>query len=375
MMRMILLAGAAGAAAMMAGVGPVPQARAQGSVPQGSYLQTCGVVRVNSQTGELTASCEPKHSCGFLTGCDLFLNTESTIYYTDCLGDIGNNDGRLTCTYDQAKVAARLQREADTKAAAAASAAAKEQAATELANRLELAAQVAAATPGLRAAGPLILGDELGNEEIEKLVMVARALSYPESRPAVLAKEFDFGAASAFLKKYLARSGGEKYRNAAVDQAFMQVYGRPSTPAEQIGYYNKISAGKAWYATIVVDEMKAIAPGSPLRAEVAQRVAQAAYGRPGSAAELAQWTASSQNFGTMVEGVRRQLWSGSNPDELILTVQRALTKLGRPSDDAAVKAAVAAWRPMRATYTQMIGPVGKAKLTPSFVPGLKLLRG
>ncbi|MCP3734654.1 hypothetical protein M9979_07190 [Sphingomonas sp. RP10(2022)] len=361
-MRMTLLAGASLIVASLGGISMPEVARAQGGIPQGSYLQTCSVMSIDSSSGELTASCEPKHECSFLAGCDLYLNTVTSLYYTDCVGDISNNDGNLYCTYDQAKVAARLKKEVDAKAAADSSAAAQAKAAADLKYQLEVAEQVAAATPGMRAAAVLILGRDLGSDEIRKLVMTARAPANPESRAAIFTKEFDFGAASAFLKRYIARSIGEPYRNAAVDAAFLQVYGRLSTPGEQIDYYNRISAGKAWYATIVNDQMPGIAPGSQVRAGIAQRVAQAALGRDPSLAELQQWTASGQNFGTMVEGVRQQLWGGGDADPLILTVQRALNTLGRPSDDAGVKAAVAAWRPMKATYSEMIGPVGKAKL-------------
>jgi hypothetical protein len=39
-------------------------------------------------------------------------------------------------------------------------------------------------------------------------------------------------------------------------------------------------------------------------------------------------------------------------------------------DDAGIKAAVAAWRPMKSVYAEMVAPVGKAKLSPAIMPGL-----
>ena len=357
-MRNMLLTGvglvAAGVGSML-----VPSAvHAQGSLPPGSWQNSCSLRSIDTTKGTMDAIC----AAGIADGDDELYFGNPNFQYSDCGEPIANRSGQLSCAVDQSKLAARLKKEADAKAAADASAAAKEKADADLKFALDAAEQVAAATPGMRAAAVMILGRDLGNDEIRKLVMTARVASFPESRAAIFAKEFDFAAASAFLKKYLGRPGGEKYRDAAVDAAFLQVFGRASTPGEQIDYYNQISAGKAWYASIVGDLMPGIAPGSQVRTGIAQRVAERALGRDPSLAELKQWLASGQNYGTMVEGVRQQFWGGGDADSLILTVQRALTKLGRPSDDAAVKAAVAAWRPMKAIYSEMIGPVGRAKL-------------
>lgn len=351
----------AGAAVVAATLGSVamPRAAHAQALPPGSWQQTCSVKSIDPAKGVMSAACHtPDWEDNYDEDAIWWLDNVA-FQYSDCATPIDNIYGRLYCGIDESKVRARLKAEAE--AAAAAQKAALDEA--NLKYKIEMNDQIIAATPAMRSAAVVVLGRDTALDESRQLIVLARAQTQPETRAAIFAKSLDFGLAATFLKKFLARSDGEKYRNATVDLAFAQVYGRPSTPQEQIAYYAKISAGTAWYATIVLDEMKKIPAGAAVREEVAARVAQNAFGRPAGADEIATWKASGQNYATMVQGVRQQIWSPAGADDLVLTVSRALTKIGRPSDPESVKKAIGAWRPMKAVYADMTSPVGRAKLT------------
>ena len=69
------------------GIAGTPPARAQ-NVPQGSYLQSCGRAYVRGDT--LIAICRR---------VDGYEQQTSLASVSRCVGDIGNNNGTLTCNY------------------------------------------------------------------------------------------------------------------------------------------------------------------------------------------------------------------------------------------------------------------------------------
>lgn len=77
------------AALLLTGIAWSAPAQAQG-VPQGTYLQSCGNVRVERDT--LVAVC--------LT-TDRRQQRTSLPAVSRCVGDIGNNNGNLQCSYGQ----------------------------------------------------------------------------------------------------------------------------------------------------------------------------------------------------------------------------------------------------------------------------------
>ena len=74
-------------AVLVLGVAGTPPAHAQG-VPQGSYLQSCNRVGVRGDT--LYATCRR---------VDGYPQQTSLPDVSRCVGDIGNNNGNLTCAY------------------------------------------------------------------------------------------------------------------------------------------------------------------------------------------------------------------------------------------------------------------------------------
>jgi hypothetical protein len=54
-------------------------------------------------------------------------------------------------------------------------------------------------------------------------------------------------------------------RQATIDAAFQQVYGRPSTPLEQAQLDPQLRAGKLWYAPLVLQEQGRLSSDKALR--------------------------------------------------------------------------------------------------------------
>jgi hypothetical protein len=81
------IASGALAALLIAGIAWLPPVHAQG-VPQGTYLQSCGNVGMDVDT--LVASCRARD--GRERHADL-------PEVSRCVGDIGNDNGRLQCNY------------------------------------------------------------------------------------------------------------------------------------------------------------------------------------------------------------------------------------------------------------------------------------
>jgi hypothetical protein len=76
------------AALLLAGIGWSLPAQAQG-VPQGTYMQSCGEIGIQGDT--LVAVCRTMDGRGQRT---------SLASVSRCVGDIGNNNGNLQCSYD-----------------------------------------------------------------------------------------------------------------------------------------------------------------------------------------------------------------------------------------------------------------------------------
>jgi hypothetical protein len=82
------------AAVLLTGIGWSATAEAQG-IPQGSYLQSCNGARIQGDT--LVARCR---------SVDGREQRSALATVNRCVGDIGNNNGQLQCTYGGARAQA-----------------------------------------------------------------------------------------------------------------------------------------------------------------------------------------------------------------------------------------------------------------------------
>lgn len=328
----------------------MPSTRAEAAqLPPGSYQQTCQVYTVDDVM--MTATCKSKAG-----------KTKLNRYfkYIYCLGDISNQDGLLSCAKDQAKIAA------DQANAAAAAAAAKAEAEKKKAQDDAVAAAEAkiyeqqAAKPAFVSAANVFIGRNPLAQEVPLWLTLMQSADYGMAAQA--ADGVSFSEAAAFLKAHLAKPGSAKLRAEAIDNAFLEIYGRPSTALEQAKWDLQIKAGKAWYTPIVLQEQGAMMASPAAHKATINAAYFASFGRDGSAAEIAYYQPRTEHFRQIVALNRNWLYSSSGAPELILTIARAQIAKGQTPDDATIKADLPGYTAKRATYAEMLKPAGVIKI-------------
>lgn len=292
--------------------------------PAGSYQQSCFVHAVSNASQTMTAECMKRRPNPF-TSPGWVMNNDFNWKY--CLGDISNNDGTLTCAFNQAKYDAEQQAAADSAA---------------------FRAQVQAALPPFRSASALVLGRTMGDGEIAN-----RMRTFKQADPQAVADGVTLVEAIAFLKSQLAAQANAPLRTAATTYAFREVHGVTPTPTEQATYDSQIRAQQRWYATIVFDETKRLNQTPALRTAMIERAYQAAFGRAASAAEQAYWMPRTETYRQLLGASRNWLYSQPGATDLVQTVTRALQKAGKPHGQQEVSAAMTAYGVKRALFFEM----------------------
>jgi hypothetical protein len=175
--------------------------------------------------------------------------------------------------------------------------------------------------------------------------------------PAWVQKHHDgltFTDAVGWLKQRMAGSGGGKDRATAINNAYQEVYGRDSTPAEQAYWEPLVRAQKAWYATIVIAEFGTLKNYGG-RPAMINRAYQAVMGRDANQTDSGYWLPRSEHYRLIVQAGRSYLYSAGGATDLAETVARALqTKHGKQPSDAEVKAAMSKYTPNKWIYAEMI---------------------
>lgn len=328
----------------------LPATRAEAAqLPAGSYQQSCQVYSVDDVM--MTATCKSKAGKTKLN---------RNFKYIYCLGDISNQDGFLSCAKDQAKIAA------DQANAAAAAAAAKAEADKKKAQDDAVAAAEAkfneqeAAKPAFASAANVFLGRNPLAQEVPQWLTLMNAPEYGMAAQA--ADGVSYVEAAAFLKAHLTKPGSAKLRAEAIDNAFLEIYGRPSTSLEQAKWDAQVKVGKAWYVPIVGQERAAMMASPTARMATINAAYFASFGRDGSAAEVAYYQPRTEHFRQIVALNRNWLYSSSGAPELILTIARAQIAKGQTPDDATIKADLPGYTAKRATYAEMLKPAGVIKI-------------
>lgn len=164
-----------------------------------------------------------------------------------------------------------------------------------------------------------------------------------------------FTDAVKFLKIKLAHPGMAAFRAQTIDYAFVEVYGRPSSPIEQAQWENKFKNQQAWYASMVAAEQKKLNASKAERQAMLDRVYQAGMGRNSDAGDQGYWLPRPEHFRLIVEANRKWLYSANGVNDLVQTTTRALTaKTGKPPSDAQIKTAMAQFTGARAIYSEML---------------------
>ena len=216
-----------------------------------------------------------------------------------------------------------------------------------------IAANEKRANSYLDSASVLVFGSQRG---LYQVIGDLRDLTAPGSphRDAVLMGKFGLIDAIAFEKAKLANPALSGIRQATIDKAFVQVYGRVSTPLEQAQLDPQLRSGKLWYAPLVIQEQGRLNSDKQLRGTLVQQIYQRALGRPGSPSEVGYWIQQDADYTTMIAAARGWLYSAPGANDLIETVTRAQQARNLPTDPAAIKLAMAKYEPSREIYTEMI---------------------
>lgn len=326
-------------AACLASAMVVPAAPASAAPPTGTFLQNCVLFEYDDVAMTLSASCKYKGSW----------NPTTDWSYKYCVGDIGVYKVWLVCTQDAARKAADEKAAADKSAAeyAALKAAAEASVAKQKA-----AAQLSGSEAAFAAAGVLVLGWMPGTSA--RLSFLERMKS-PEFGMAAEAQDANVGLASAakFLKLLLKQPSSAELRGQAATFAYLNVYGREPTPVEAAQADAAMLAGTAWYATLVGAEQAKMRGSAVLRNAAIRTVYRDAMGRDATPADRDYWAGRPDDYAHMMAAARAYLYAPAGVTERVETTRRALAAQGKPTTDAAIKAAMIQYGPTKAIYSEM----------------------
>ena len=163
----------------------------------------------------------------------------------------------------------------------------------------------------------------------------------------------------------IARPAGAALRAEAIDNAYLEVYGRPSTAVEQASWDAQVKAGKAWFASIVVKESAKLNASSAERSAMIGRAYQRAEGRAPYPGDAQFWGPKSEHFREIIAAERAWLYTDKGANELVAVVGRAwLAKYGTPATDANTKAMLIKATPTRMIFAEMVAGSKAIKIAP-----------
>ncbi len=202
------------------------------------------------------------------------------------------------------------------------------------------------------SAAPIVIGEMKVNYDRNHIWR--HAIMYDPAWQGKYNDGLKFTDAVAWLKQRMAGSQGGEDRALAINNAYREVYGRDSTPAEQAYWEPLVKAQQAWYAPIVIAELGTLKNYGG-RPAMINRAYQAFMGRPAIQADLDYWLPRSEHYRLIVQAGRSYLYSSGGATDLAETVARALqTKNGSQPSDAEVKAAMIRFTPQKLIFAEMI---------------------
>jgi hypothetical protein len=281
-------------------------------IPPGSYQGTCREIKLERTT--LKAICAPKDKGSFSYTPPLELVFE-------CDGDIWNDDGKLRCKR----------------------------------NRNSLLNNQAKAS--FRLASFFVYGSPPGGDENAGYTYAWISMMFGEFRmPHVFFAGTTREDAEKVLKLILAKPSFGYLRKQVIDKAIYLATGSTPTPTEFAFWEAKIMNGAAWYATISDSAKQEMNKKPPARRLMIRTAYVMVYGREPTEAEIAEWQARTDNFGSTVEHHRNRLYSPKGAADLAATVTGVLQfNLKRNPTEDEVKTAIGEYRKKRQIFFEMRG--------------------
>lgn len=189
------------------------------------------------------------------------------------------------------------------------------------------------------SASMVVLGRKPMENEI--LIFLTLMVSPEYGMAQQVTDEVKFIDAVKFLKVAIAKPQGAALRAEAIDSAFFEVYGRPSTPLEQATWDAQVKAGTAWFAPMVTKERARLNAAPAERQETIRRVYQYAEGRMPAPGDRDFWGKRTENYAEMVAAERKWLYTPAGANELVEVVKRAWHSAhGASPSDFQLKAAL-----------------------------------
>jgi hypothetical protein len=220
------------------------------------------------------------------------------------------------------------------------------------AEKAEEERRMKASNVAFNAAAPIVIGEM--KVKYDKNVIWANAIRYEPAWQAKYNEGLTFTDAVAWLKQRIAGSQGGEVRALAINNAYQEVYGRDSTPAEYSYWEPRVKAQQAWYAPIVIAEFGTLKNYGG-RPAMINRAYQAVMGRDANQADSGYWLPRSEHYRLIVQAGRSYLYSSGGATDLAATVARALqTKNGSQPSDAEVIAAMIKFTPGKLIFAEMI---------------------
>lgn len=163
-----------------------------------------------------------------------------------------------------------------------------------------------------------------------------------------------FGDAVNFLKERIATNAVD--RQFAIDNAFWEVYGRKSSPAEQAAWDSQVKGQKAWYATIVTSEIGKMNGNRANRESAINVTFYFTFGRTPTETELNYWKGRNEHFRLMMQANRNWLYSSEGANELAALVKKVLYLKGnKMPTDSQIKQKMTEYADKKAIFLEMSG--------------------
>ena len=230
-------------------------------------------------------------------------------------------------------------------------------------NRLKAIESIQKMNAAFAAGSVLVLGREPKPSEPYPWITMMVTPEYRMSEQ--VSKGITFLDAQKFLKMLIAKPAGAAVRAEAIDNAYLEVYGRPSTAMEQAGWDAQVKASKAWFASIVVKESAKLNASPTERKAMIDRAYQRAEGRAPYAGDAQFWGPKNQHFREIIEAERTWLYTDKGAGELAAVAGRAwLALYGTPPTDANTKAMLIKATPTRMVYADMLKAPKAIKIAP-----------
>lgn len=282
-------------------------AKAQTTIPTGSYLQSCHTPSVEGNA--LKAYCKPKEKGKLLDKPDTKLYD-----FFLCEGDIYNNDSVLEC------------------------------------NKSGKSPLMLKAKTAVKTAYKMFFGRDT-TDSVNPWMRVffkdnkyASTFFYNGLQPGIIGQS---------MQKFLREPEQGKYRLTIINNAFADVYGKEPSSTDVAFWNSEMTKGKGLYGNIFKNEAKKLNSNKINRRFMITAAYKKSFGRAALGKELDYWEKKSEVFSEIVQACRNFMYSSNGAKDLSETVERSFTKKGNKPTTKQINEAIIKYTKTKAIYSEM----------------------